>query len=446
MATDLQLSGIIVNEVESDSKLAEISQQEILGSNQIFFTRDGVGDDNAVGLPIGAIFASAIPIVDARVHLLDGSTISQSGIYEEFAMLVKSLVASGQPISCSQSDFDTDVLNTGNCGKFVVDDTAGTIRLPKITTFIQGLTSITNIGESLGAGIPNITGKWTSGWNVTGRGFHNLSASGAFYDSYTAGLHDGAGRIQGTDDNNTGTKGYPWFDAKRGETKSDGTIKNDVYGKSDTVQPNATQFPYYIVLASGYKSKKSLDVDNIMNEVNKNAGEIRGVDEKVNTKTTLDEVYPVGSIYLTVNAHGSPAKIFGGTWELIQGKFLLGATTGVEQTDLTNLGYSRSSNNYHYWTDSAGNRHSITPNSDNYSTVSGEVKHTLTTAEMPSHYHYVGAGANDATGYHASGSKVGHIGIWNATGYGRNSDSSGGGGAHNNMPPYYVVYIYKRVS
>ena len=118
----------------------------------------------------------------------------------------------------------------------------------------------------------------------------------------------------------------------------------------------------------------------------------------------------------------------------------------ADMTDLTNLGYSRSSNNYHYWTDSAGNRHSITPNSDNYSTVSGEVKHTLTTAEMPSHYHYVGAGANDATGYHASGSKVGHIGIWNATGYGRNSDSSGGGGAHNNMPPYYVVYIYKRVS
>lgn len=235
--------------------------------------------DSSAGMPLGLIFASAIPITDARVHLLDGTTIAQNGVYKTFVDLIKSLVSSGYNISCSQTEFDADVATTGNCGKFVIDNTAGTIRLPKITTFIQGLTSITNIGDSLSAGIPNITGKWTSSWNVASRGFHNLSASGAFYDSYTAGLHNGAGRIQGTDENNDGTKGYPWFDAKRGETKSDGTIRNDVYGKSDTVQPNATQYPYYIVLATGYKSVQSLNVDAIMTELNKKSDAIQYLSE-----------------------------------------------------------------------------------------------------------------------------------------------------------------------
>lgn len=31
-------------------------------------------------LPVGAIFASAIPLTDSSVHALDGTTISQTGL------------------------------------------------------------------------------------------------------------------------------------------------------------------------------------------------------------------------------------------------------------------------------------------------------------------------------------------------------------------------------
>ena len=86
-------------------------------------------------LPVGTIFASAIPLTDSSVHLLDGTTIAQNGIYQEFAMLLKSLVSAGYNISCSQEDFDNAVSLTGNCGKFVIDNDANTIRLPKITRF-----------------------------------------------------------------------------------------------------------------------------------------------------------------------------------------------------------------------------------------------------------------------------------------------------------------------
>ena len=40
---------------------------------------------------------------------------------------------------------------------------------------------------------------------------------------------------------------------------------------------------------------------------------------------SLDDVYPVGSIYMSVNST-DPGTLFGGTWERITGKFLLSAT------------------------------------------------------------------------------------------------------------------------
>ena len=85
-----------------------------------------------------------------------------------------------------------------------------------------------NAGQTIAAGLPNITGKWWTGWNQPARGFHNLTAEGAFYDSYPT--YDASGRITSEDSNNSGTRGYPWFDASR---------SNAIYGNSTTVQPPA---------------------------------------------------------------------------------------------------------------------------------------------------------------------------------------------------------------
>lgn len=41
----------------------------------------------------------------------------------------------------------------------------------------------------------------------------------------------------------------------------------------------------------------------------------------------LDSIYPVGSIYMSTK-DSSPANFLGGTWERIEGKFLLGAGSG----------------------------------------------------------------------------------------------------------------------
>lgn len=166
----------------------------------------------------------------------------------------------------------------------------------------------------------------------------------------------------------------------------------------------------------------------------------------------IDNVYPVGSIYQsTVDV--SPAYFIGGTWERIQGKFLLGASDGTVNQELIDLGYARSGGGYHYYINNAGGRTGITPNRANYASVGGETRHTLSTAEMPSHSHtyyfdmnsgidwYIGLTGGSVDSNHsaiASGPQ--------GRSYTMAIRPAGGSGAHNNMPPYQVVYMWKRIS
>lgn len=124
----------------------------------------------------------------------------------------------------------------------------------------------------------------------------------------------------------------------------------------------------------------------------------------------LEAVYPVGSIYISVNST-SPATLFGGTWEAIQGKFLLGADGNTYK---------------------AGN-------------TGGEAAHTLTENEMPSHKHSIwfpndGGEQSAEIGYPNTGSKNTYYAEASKT------SGTGGGAAHNNMPPYLAVYIWKRTA
>lgn len=122
----------------------------------------------------------------------------------------------------------------------------------------------------------------------------------------------------------------------------------------------------------------------------------------------LDNVYPVGSIYMSVNST-NPKNLFGGTWEQIQGRFLFGMNSS-------------------YPAGSTG----------------GEITHKLTQGEMPKHNHIIyapNAGGPDkgaALGF----PEVGSSNTWWATAC--MTEQTGNNEAHNNMPPYLSVYIWKR--
>lgn len=125
--------------------------------------------------------------------------------------------------------------------------------------------------------------------------------------------------------------------------------------------------------------------------------------------TILSKVYPVGSIYMSVNS-ASPATLFGGTWERIKDQFLL----------------------------AAGDKYAA-------GKTGGEATHTLTENEIPAHRHSIwfpnaGGEQSAAIGYPEAGSKN----TWYAEA--SKTAGAGGGAAHNNMPPYLSVYVWKRTA
>lgn len=152
----------------------------------------------------------------------------------------------------------------------------------------------------------------------------------------------------------------------------------------------------------------------------------------------LDDIYPVGSIYMSVNST-NPATVFGGTWQRITGRFLLAATDG---------GSSGASQ-------AAGN-------------TGGAATVTLTAAQsgLPSHTHGIGSGQafirynHTATGQGVQERSVasGASGNYKAPvvnsssvdfSYVLTTASEGGdnaSSAHNNMPPYLAVYVWKRTA
>lgn len=134
-------------------------------------------------------------------------------------------------------------------------------------------------------------------------------------------------------------------------------------------------------------------------------------------------IFPVGYIYMSM-VDENPAKWFGGTWEKIEERFLLGASSA-------------------YPVGSTG----------------GEAAHTLTVSEIPGHRHNTNSwtmvvnagGANMTPSIGAStviGAATAIVPNVQATKNGDNNavESEGGGQAHNNMPPYLAVYMWQRTA
>ena len=135
----------------------------------------------------------------------------------------------------------------------------------------------------------------------------------------------------------------------------------------------------------------------------------------------LNYIYPVGSIYMSVN-NVSPATFLGGTWEQLKDKFLLGA-------------------------------------GDTYSNgeTGGEATHVLTEQEMPTHGNhlykdYWDQNKGNANKLYLSTATMSQYGSTPRGWLGKDGEvypagqDLGENQAHNNMPPYLVVYMWKRTA
>lgn len=118
-------------------------------------------------------------------------------------------------------------------------------------------------------------------------------------------------------------------------------------------------------------------------------------------------IYPVGSIYISVNNTNPGTYFTGTTWEAFaKGRTLVG----------------------------------VDPDDVDFNTVEatgGEKTHTLTIDEMPSHNHSFKYN-NSASGGGSNGT------IGTANNYG--TTNTGGNQPHNNLQPYVTCYMWKRTA
>lgn len=132
------------------------------------------------------------------------------------------------------------------CGCFVYDEVANTLRLPKVTGFMEGTVDPSALGSLVEAGLPNITGGITM-VDLNANGFTH-DADGAFYRTARNDVEQ-----------NGGVGGYntEWeviFDASR---------SSPIYGNSTTVQPQAIKGFVYMVVANRTRTQIVADIDEI---------------------------------------------------------------------------------------------------------------------------------------------------------------------------------------
>ena len=125
------------------------------------------------------------------------------------------------------------------------------------------------------------------------------------------------------------------------------------------------------------------------------------------SSTIFDNIYPVGSIYMSVN-NTNPSNLFGGTWTQLKDRFLLGAGST-------------------YTNGSTG----------------GSATQRLSAANLPSHTHpqYVATNGGSTS---ANLDYNGWVSNGKAVAQGIPTGATGQGTTFDIMPPYLVVYMWQR--
>lgn len=146
----------------------------------------------------------------------------------------------------TEAAYNEKIKEYGQCGAFYIDELNGHLRLPKITTFIQGISGKGELSKEKKAGLPNITG--------------NIYES-ASYTQDPKG--DGVFKVTKAGAASTSSMGK----TSRSTVNMDASRLSSVYGSSTTVQPPSVQMALYIQVANNCVEISSMDTAMIAEEL-----------------------------------------------------------------------------------------------------------------------------------------------------------------------------------
>lgn len=178
---------------------------------------------------IGQMVTSIIPLHNDNLHLLDGSLLDgNTETYEAFYNFVLN-----SNLYIDETTYQNDITNYGICGRFAINTTNKTVRLPKVLGIVEYTINNNNLGRITEAGVPNMYGT-VSFRRQRNDGNMNVD-TGAFHDE---GL-DGGHNFSYYDTSSTSQYNNVSFDASR---------SSSIYGNNTTVQPQTIKTFNYIVI------------------------------------------------------------------------------------------------------------------------------------------------------------------------------------------------------
>lgn len=155
----------------------------------------------------------------------------------------------------------------------------------------------------------------------------------------------------------------------------------------------------------------------------------------VNPKQVLQLIYPVGSVYQTTDQNFDPAVVWGGAWERIKGRVLVGVDDGDPDFSKAGKTGGKKAHNHQY-----GIRYAV-----NYAKISGEDSPaadsgSLTVINMDDGSE--GTRSTLPTGRYNFGPSSDQMQVTESGGKKITAKTT----TESVLPPYYTVYIWRRTA
>lgn len=248
----------------------KINAKEYKPGENIEITEDGVINATTEGglgrFEVGDIGIS--PFVDEGKNLrryLNGQVILQSQ-FVGFTAKLKKAVQTYPSLATTEDDWQAIKTNSkiGQVGKFVIDDTTGTIRLPCIVR-LQGILDLSNIGNIKDESLPQHTHNFV---------YRNVGKSGGSYN---------------------GVGGGSWFGDSSQTTEG---ASSSTYQDNAPVQEEAIQYPYFIQVANGVVEEIDVSTEIQLNNPF-SLGDYKWSEVEIENLSWLksDGVFKGGSVY-----------------------------------------------------------------------------------------------------------------------------------------------------